>query len=53
MRLFFLTQFVIGSIDDQILILTNQQVVPMGFKIKTIRGRKVGNTEGDKNVLND
>ena len=27
MRLFFLTHYVIGSIDDQILILTNRQVI--------------------------
>ncbi len=31
MRQFFLTHSVIGSIDDQILILTNQQVVLMGL----------------------
>ena len=31
MRLFFLTHSVIGSIDGQILILTNRQVVLMGL----------------------
>ena len=31
MRLFFLTHSVVGSIDDQILILTNRQVVLMGL----------------------
>ena len=32
MRLFFLTHSVIGSVYDQILILTNRQVVLMGLK---------------------
>ncbi len=31
MKLFFLTHSVIGSINDEILIFTNQQVVLMGL----------------------
>ncbi len=54
MRLFFLTSSLIGSINDRILILTSQQVAPIGLSVFTFLHLVFENfdTESEPNICN-